>query len=67
MFLSKPGITGLAQVCGYDMSDPEKLSEIDNLYIKNCNLLLNIKILMATLTPSLGKTLRDLLLKIFNV
>ena len=30
-----PGITGLSQVLGYDMSNPELLSKIDKLYIEN--------------------------------
>jgi lipopolysaccharide/colanic/teichoic acid biosynthesis glycosyltransferase len=63
VFLSKPGITGLAQVCGYDMSDPEKLSEIDILYIQKCNLLLNIKILIATLTPLFRKDLKRFIIE----
>ena len=63
IFLSKPGITGLAQVCGYDMSDPEKLSEIDNIYIKKCNLLLNFKILIATLTPFYKNDLKKFIIE----
>ena len=31
----KPGITGLAQVLGYDMENPIKLAEIDKVYIAN--------------------------------
>ena len=33
----KPGITGLAQVLGYDMSNPELLSKIDNLITEDLN------------------------------
>jgi O-antigen biosynthesis protein WbqP len=43
-----PGISGLAQVLGYDMSDPVKLSKIDALYISNKNIQLDSKILIAT-------------------
>ena len=45
------------------MSDPEKLSEIDNLYIKKCNLLLNIKILIATLTPIFRNDLKKFIIE----
>tara|TARA_B100000963_G_scaffold78022_1_gene66065 strand:- start:35033 stop:35629 length:597 start_codon:yes stop_codon:yes gene_type:complete len=44
----KPGITGLAQVLGYDMSDPKLLAMIDNLYIKQKNTKLDITIFFAT-------------------
>ena len=43
-----PGISGLGQVLGYDMSDPVKLSKIDALYISNRNIQLDLKILIAT-------------------
>ena len=35
IFSVKPGITGLAQIKGIDMSDPEKLVEIEKLMISN--------------------------------
>lgn len=44
----KPGITGLAQVLGYDMSNPELLSKIDDLYIQNRSMSLDIEIFFAT-------------------
>ena len=50
VLLNKPGVTGLAQVCGYDMSDPYKLSKIDNLYNKRKNLFMDIKIWLATIS-----------------
>lgn len=34
VFDIRPGITGLAQVAGVDMSDPERLSRIDSEYVK---------------------------------
>ena len=43
-----PGISGLGQVLGYDMSDPIKLSKVDALYIANKNIQLDLKILIAT-------------------
>ena len=44
-----PGITGLAQIKGVDMSDPEKLSKLDNHMISNLNLLNYFKYLFLTL------------------
>ncbi|MDB9907983.1 sugar transferase [Gammaproteobacteria bacterium] len=48
IFETKPGITGLAQVLGYDMSTPEMLAEVDKLYIDNKSPKLNIIIFLAT-------------------
>ena len=44
----KPGITGLAQILGYDMSDPKKLAEIDETYIINKSMILNCEIILGT-------------------
>jgi O-antigen biosynthesis protein WbqP len=44
----KPGITGLSQVLGYDMSDPEKLAEIDKIYIKKQSSYFDFLILVST-------------------
>ena len=51
-----PGITGLAQINQIDMSDPVKLAECDTRYMENQSLLLDLKILLATL---FGKGLRS--------
>jgi O-antigen biosynthesis protein WbqP len=48
IFNVKPGITGLAQVLGYDMSNPRALAMIDSLYIKNRSIQLDVKIFFAT-------------------
>jgi len=48
IFKIKPGITGLAQVMGYDMSSPEKLSAVDEIYLNNQSLQIDILILIAT-------------------
>ena len=48
IFSTKPGITGLAQILGYDMSDPKLLAEIDALYIKNQTVRLDTIILFGT-------------------
>lgn len=48
IFDLSPGITGLAQVLGYDMSQPKLLALIDNLYLKNRSIKLDMQILLAT-------------------
>jgi O-antigen biosynthesis protein WbqP len=57
VFSVAPGISGLGQVLGYDMSDPVKLSKIDALYISNKNMHLDFKILMATFFKPFRKSL----------
>jgi lipopolysaccharide/colanic/teichoic acid biosynthesis glycosyltransferase len=52
-----PGITGLAQVLGYDMSNPKLLAMIDNLYIKEKTNKLDITIFFATFFPAFQKKL----------
>jgi lipopolysaccharide/colanic/teichoic acid biosynthesis glycosyltransferase len=48
IFNVKPGISGLSQILGYDMSDPVMLSNIDKLYIDNKSVKLDLKIFIAT-------------------
>ena len=48
VFSIKPGITGLAQVLGFDMSNPKKLSKIDSIYIHRKNIKIDIYIFFAT-------------------
>lgn len=43
-----PGITGLSQINGIDMSDPERLAVSDARYVAQRSLLLDIKIIAAT-------------------
>lgn len=57
IFETTPGITGLAQVTGYDMSDPEKLSRIDKYYIENQSLKINFQIFLATFFKSMRPNL----------
>ena len=49
VFAVKPGISGLAQINDIDMSDPERLADWDARYIALQSLLLDAKIIMATL------------------
>jgi O-antigen biosynthesis protein WbqP len=57
VFSVVPGISGLGQVLGYDMSDPVKLSKIDALYISNKSIQLDIEILIATFFKPLRRSL----------
>ena len=61
-----PGITGLAQVLGYDMSNPEKLAKIDKLYINNKKSKLDLIIFFATFFKSLRKRLSMIFLEEIN-
>lgn len=53
----KPGITGLSQVLGYDMSDSAKLAEIDKIYIHKQSLYVDFLILICTFIPFTKKYL----------
>jgi len=44
-----PGITGLAQVRGIDMSDPKLCAETDAEYLKTASIGLDIRILIGTI------------------
>lgn len=45
----RPGITGLAQVSGVDMSDANRLAEIDAQYVRSQSLLGDFRLIWATL------------------
>jgi O-antigen biosynthesis protein WbqP len=45
----RPGITGLAQVKGIDMSDAGRLAEIDAQYVRNQSLMGDLRLIVATL------------------
>ena len=48
VFAARPGITGLAQVQGVDMSEPQRLASIDAEYVRTRSLLGDIHLLIAT-------------------
>ena len=48
IFEVKPGVTGLAQISGVDMSNPGKLACWDRRYVDLQSILLDIKIIFAT-------------------
>ena len=43
-----PGITGVAQISGVDMSNPEKLAKLDATYLTDMTVKQDIKIILAT-------------------
>lgn len=44
----RPGITGISQVAGIDMSDPERLATLDATYLQNMSLGTDIRLILAT-------------------
>ena len=48
LFTLRPGITGVAQVAGVDMSDPEKLAALDAIYLRDTSLAADIRLILAT-------------------
>jgi O-antigen biosynthesis protein WbqP len=50
VFEVRPGITGLAQVNGIDMSDPERLAEVDERMIRTLTLTDYFRYLLLTVT-----------------
>lgn len=50
VFRVVPGITGLAQVRGIDMSEPERLAAVDAEYARNATFLGDLKLVVATIT-----------------
>lgn len=49
VYALRPGITGLAQVQGVDMSKPERLAEIDAQYLQRQSLLLDVRLILRTI------------------
>lgn len=52
VFAVRPGITGLAQVQGIDMSNPVRLAQVDRTYIESSSLGQDLKICWATVIGS---------------
>ena len=59
IFQIKPGITGLAQILGYDMSNPKLLSDIDKLYIDKKSIRLDLMIFFATFFNFIKTKIRE--------
>ncbi len=58
IFSIKPGISGLAQINGYDMSDPVSLAKVDKIYINNADWMLDFRIIIATIFSPLRNRLK---------
>ena len=48
----RPGITGLAQVQGIDMQDPERLAEVDAQYLATRSFIGDLALILRTVTGS---------------
>ena len=66
IFNIKPGITGLSQILGYDMSDPMKLSKVDGLYIEKKSLRLDVLIFFATFFKSIRMSIAKMFIDELN-
>jgi O-antigen biosynthesis protein WbqP len=53
VFCVRPGLTGLAQIAGIDMSRAGELACADRRYIDTCGMGRDLKIIVATLVPRL--------------
>jgi len=51
----RPGITGLAQIQGVDMSDPLRLAEIDADYVRSASFAGDMRIILATVFSAAGR------------
>jgi Sugar transferases involved in lipopolysaccharide synthesis len=49
VFTVRPGITGLAQIRGIDMSDPPRLAAMDGEYVRDRSMKLDVQILLQTI------------------
>lgn len=50
VFSVRPGITGLAQIQGVDMSDPPRLAALDGNYVRTRSMALDFSILLQTVS-----------------
>ncbi|MEL6436214.1 MAG: sugar transferase, partial [Pseudomonadota bacterium] len=57
VFEMRPGVTGLAQVKGVDMSTPVLLAQWDALYFARSSIPLDVQIMLATVLSPLRATL----------
>lgn len=49
LYAIRPGITGIAQVAGIDMSDPQRLAEADAEYLNTMSLHTDLRLILATI------------------
>jgi len=55
VLLIRPGITGLAQIQGIDMSDPVRLAKVDAEYAAQRSLALDLQIILKTVLGGAGR------------
>jgi O-antigen biosynthesis protein WbqP len=48
LYAIRPGITGVAQVQGIDMSKPQYLAQVDAAYLKDMSILADLRLIAAT-------------------
>jgi len=51
----RPGITGLAQIRGIDMSNPARLCDADAEYLASASTMLDLRILLGTVFSGAGQ------------
>lgn len=59
IFAIVPGISGLSQILGFDMSNPRLLAKVDLLYIRDKSIKLDLLIFVATFFKPFRKKLLD--------
>lgn len=59
VFSIRPGVTGLAQVLGVDMSDPRRLARLDQRYLWRRSTMLDMRLLSATFSRQSRRTGRS--------
>jgi len=50
VYTVRPGITGLAQIQGLDMSNPLELAKVDGAYVRDRSFVLDLRIIFQTIT-----------------
>ncbi|MCY6379844.1 sugar transferase [Hoeflea prorocentri] len=55
VFSVRPGVTGLAQIRGIDMSRPQELAAVDREYIDSQSMALDLRICMKTVAAVFGR------------
>lgn len=48
LYAIRPGVTGVSQIAGIDMSDPEKLAVSDATYLESMSLMTDLRLVAAT-------------------
>jgi O-antigen biosynthesis protein WbqP len=54
LYQIRPGITGVSQVAGIDMADPERLAESDARYLSDMSAATDLKLILATVLGAGG-------------